>query len=294
MEKGWGLAGSERRNPMTSSIQVPSIALAGDVSIPQFGLGVFQVAPEETTENVLHAIEAGYRHIDTAKAYGNEAQVGQAVRASGLDRSELFITTKCFNDDHGFDSATRALKTSLGQLEMEYVDLYLIHWPVPSQDRYVETWQAFVDAQAAGLARAIGVSNFQPNHLRRIIEETGVTPAVNQVELHPYLQQPGLRREHSELGIVTEAWSPLAQGLALDDPALASIAEAHGKTVAQVVLRWHIELGTVVFPKSVTLERIRENIDIFDFELSAEELAEIEAVDRGERFGPDPDAFTRP
>ena len=186
------------------------------------------------------------------------------------------------------------LKTSLGQLEMDYVDLYLIHWPVPSQDRYVETWQAFVEAQQAGLARAIGVSNFQPAHLRRIIDETGVTPAVNQIELHPYLQQQGLRREHADLGIVTEAWSPLAQGLVLDDPAIVAIAAAHGKTAAQVVLRWHIELGTVVFPKSATVGRIQENIDIFDFELSTEELARIEAVDRGERTGPDPDEFTRP
>ncbi len=279
---------------MTSSVQVPSIDLPGEVSIPQFGLGVFQVAPEETTENVLHAIEAGYRHIDTAKAYGNEAQVGQAVRASGLDRSEFFITTKCFNDDHGYDSATRALKTSLGQLEMEHVDLYLIHWPAPSQDRYVETWRALIEAQQAGLARAIGVSNFQPAHLRRIIDETGVTPAVNQIELHPYLQQAGLRREHADLGIVTEAWSPLAQGLVLDDPAITSIAAEHGKTAAQIVLRWHIELGNVVFPKSVTVERLHENIDVFDFELSADELAQIEAVDRGERTGPDPDEFTRP
>jgi 2,5-diketo-D-gluconate reductase A len=205
-----------------------------------------QVPPEDTTENVLAAIEAGYRHIDTAKAYGNEAGVGQAIRASGLDRSEFFVTTKCFNDDHGYDSATRALKTSLDQLEMEYVDLYLIHWPVPSQDRYAETWQAFIEGQQAGLARTIGVSNFQPDRLRRIIDETGVTPAVNQIELHPYLQQAGLRREHADRGIVTEAWSPIAQGLVLDDPAIVAIAEAHGKTPAQVVLRWHIELGIVV------------------------------------------------
>jgi 2,5-diketo-D-gluconate reductase A len=279
---------------MTSSIQIPQIPLAGDVSIPQFGLGVFQVPPEETTENVLHAIEAGYRHIDTAKAYGNEAQVGQAIKASGIDRSEFFVTTKCFNDDHGYDSATRALKTSLGQLEMEHVDLYLIHWPVPSQDRYVETWQAFIEAQEAGLARAIGVSNFQPDHLRRIIDETGVTPAVNQIELHPYLQQAGLRREHEDRGIVTEAWSPLAQGLVLDDPVITAIAEAHDKTPAQVVLRWHLDLGIVVFPKSVTVERIQQNIDVFDFALSADEMAQIEALDRGERTGPDPDTFSRP
>jgi diketogulonate reductase-like aldo/keto reductase len=279
---------------MTSSIEIPSIALTGDVSIPQFGLGVFQVPPAQTTENVLHAIEAGYRHIDTARAYDNEAQVGQAIRASGLDRSELFITTKCANDDHGYDSATRALKASLDRLELDYVDLYLIHWPVPSQGRYVETWQAFIDARQAGLVRAIGVSNFQPAHLRRIIDETGVTPAANQIELHPYLQQPGLRREHADLGIVTESWSPLAQGLVLDDTAITAIADKHGKSPAQVVLRWHIQLGNVVFPKSVTVERVRENIDIFDFALSAGEMAEIEALDRGERTGPDPDEFVRP
>jgi 2,5-diketo-D-gluconate reductase A len=279
---------------MASSTQIPTIALPGEVSIPQFGIGVFQVPPEETTENVTHAIEAGYRHIDTAKAYENEAQVGQAVRASGLDRSEFFITTKVSNSDHGHDKATAAIKASLGRLEMEHVDLILIHWPVPSQDRYVETWQALIDAQKAGLARATGVSNFQPHHLRRIVDETGVTPAVNQVELHPYLQQPGLRREHADRGIVTEAWSPLAQGAVLDDPAITRIAEAHGKTPAQVVLRWHIQLGNVVFPKSVTVDRIRQNIDIFDFELSQDEMAAIEALDRGERTGPDPDTFTRP
>ena len=279
---------------MASPIEIPAVALPGDLSIPQFGLGVFQVAPERTTENVLSAIEAGYRHIDTASAYGNEAQVGQAVRASGLDRSELFITTKCANDDHGYDAATRALKTSLGRLDMEHVDLYLIHWPVPSQDRYVETWRALVEAQEAGLARAIGVSNFQPEHLRRIIGETGVTPAVNQIELHPYFQQAGLRREHADLGIVTEAWSPLAQGLVLQDPVIGAIAETHAKTAAQVVLRWHIQLGNVVIPKSVTPERVEQNFDVFDFHLSAAELAAVEALDAGERIGPDPDTFVRP
>jgi diketogulonate reductase-like aldo/keto reductase len=277
---------------MSSSLQIPTIQLPGEVAIPQFGLGVFQVPPEQTVENVTHAIEAGYRHIDTAAAYQNEAQVGQAVRASGLDRSEFFITTKVFNDRHGYDEATAALKESLGRLEMEHVDLVLIHWPVPSQDRYVDTWRALIDAQKAGLARAIGVSNFQPDHLRRIVDETGVTPAVNQVELHPYLQQPGLRREHADRGIVTEAWSPLAQGAVLDDPAITGIAEAHGKTPGQVVLRWHIQLGNVVFPKSVTVARIQQNIDIFDFELTGEQMAAIEALDRGERIGPDPDTFT--
>jgi 2,5-diketo-D-gluconate reductase A len=275
---------------MATSIQIPTLPL-GDVEIPQFGVGVFQVPPEDTVENVTSAIEAGYRHIDTAKAYGNEAEVGQAVRASGLARDEVFITTKCSNDDHGYDEATRALKASLGRLETDYVDLYLIHWPRPADDRYVETWQALIDGQKAGLARAIGVSNFQPAHLRRIVDETGVTPAVNQIELHPYLVQTELRREHAERGIVTEAWSPLAKGKATKDPVVREIASAHGKAPGQVVLRWQIQLGNVVFPKSSRPERLRENIDIFDFSLSDDEMARIEALDRGERTGPDPDRF---
>jgi 2,5-diketo-D-gluconate reductase A len=274
---------------MDKSIEIPTIDLAGDVAIPQFGLGVFQVPPEDTVENVLTAIEAGYRHIDTAKAYGNEAQVGQAIHASGLPREEFFVTTKLWNDDHG--DGVGALKASLGRLEMEHVDLYLIHWPVPAQDRYVDAWKALIEAQRAGLTRAIGVSNFQPAHLRRIIDETGVTPAINQIELHPLLTQPGLRREHADRGIVTEAWSPLAQGAALTEPAVEEIAEAHDRTPGQIVLRWHIQLGNVVFPKSMTPERIEQNIDIFDFELSDEEMDRIEALDRGERTGPDPDMF---
>lgn len=274
---------------MAKSIEIPTIDLPGDVAIPQFGLGVFQGPPEKTVENVTYAIEAGYRHIDTAKAYGNEAQVGQAIRASGLPREDFFVTTKLWNDEHG--DAVGALKRSLGRLELDYVDLYLIHWPAPAQDRYVEAWQGLIEGRRAGLARAIGVSNFQPAHLRRIIDETGVVPAVNQIELHPYLTQAGLRREHAERGIVTEAWSPLAQGAVLRDPVITEIAEAHGRTPGQVVLRWHIQLGNVVFPKSMTPSRIEENIDIFDFELTPEEMDRIEALDRGERTGPDPDTF---
>jgi 2,5-diketo-D-gluconate reductase A len=275
---------------MATSIEIPTLSL-GDVQIPQFGVGVFQVPPEDTVENVTTAIEAGYRHIDTAKAYGNEAEVGQAVRASGLARDEVFITPKCSNDDHGYDEATRALKASLSRLQMDHVDLYLIHWPRPADDRYVETWQALIDGQKAGLARAIGVSNFQPDHLRRIIDETGVTPAVNQIELHPYLVQSVLRREHAERGIVTEAWSPLAKSKATEDPVIREIASEHGKAPGQVVLRWHIQLGNVVFPKSIKPERLRQNIDVFDFSLSDDEMARIEALDRGARTGPDPDTF---
>jgi diketogulonate reductase-like aldo/keto reductase len=279
---------------MASTRTVPTVALSDATEIPQLGFGVFQIPPEETTEAVTRALDVGYRHIDTATAYGNEAEVGQAIRASGLDPSDVYVTTKCFNSDHGYDQATRAFKESFDRLGLDYIDLYLIHWPVPSRDRYADTWRAFIDLQEEGLVRSIGVSNFQPAHLARIVDETGVTPVVNQIELHPYLQQPGLRREHADRGIVTEAWSPLAQGEVLDDPTLKEIAETHGKTTGQITLRWHIELGNVVFPKSVTPERIEENFDIFDFHLSASEMDAIAALDKGERIGPDPDTFVAP
>jgi 2,5-diketo-D-gluconate reductase A len=277
----------------TSTNKVPTIALSDGEAIPQLGFGVFQVPPQDTAEVATRALLAGYRHIDTAAGYHNEAGVGQAVHAAGLKRDEVFITTKCANPDQGHEQAKRALKASLGQLEMEHVDLYLIHWPVPSKDKYVETWQAFIELQQEGLARSIGVSNFQPAHLERLIAETGVKPTVNQVELHPYFQQDGLRREHAELGIVTEAWSPLAQGEVLQDPAIVEIAEAHGKTPAQVVIRWHLQLGNVVIPKSVTPERIIENFEVFDFSLTAAEMSAIEQLDAGRRTGPDPDEFVR-
>jgi diketogulonate reductase-like aldo/keto reductase len=274
--------------------QVPNIRLHDGVEIPQMGFGVFQIPPQETAETTSLAFQAGYRHIDTAAAYRNEAEVGQALRSSGLARDEVFITTKCFNDDQGFDAARGAFDASLERLELDFVDLYLIHWPVPSRDLYVDTWKAFIELQREGLVRSIGVSNFQPAHLERLVAETGVTPSVNQIELHPHLQQPGLRREHEDRDIVTEAWSPLAQGQVLDEPEIVRIAEAHGKTAGQVVLRWHIELGNVVFPKSSTPARIEENIDVFDFELTEEDMAAIERLDRGERIGPDPDVFVRP
>jgi 2,5-diketo-D-gluconate reductase A len=280
---------------MSSSIDgVPQLALAGGAEIPQIGFGVFQVPPAETTEAVTRALSAGYRHVDTAAAYQNEAEVGQAFRASGLDRKDVFITTKCFNDDHGYEEAKHAFKASLDRLELDYIDLYLIHWPVPSHDRYVDTWRAFIDLQAEGLVRAIGVSNFRPAHLRRLIEETGMTPVVNQVELHPFFQQAGLRREHADLGIATEAWSPLAQGEVLDVPVITRIAEAHDRTPGQVVIRWHLQLGNIVIPKSVTPERIEQNLAAFDFELNTDEMSDIEALDAGKRIGPDPDTFVRP
>ena len=280
-------------NP-SSTTAVPQIPIADGVEIPQLGFGVFQVPPADTAEVATRALLAGYRHLDTAAAYGNEAGVGQAIRAAGLDRGEVFVTTKCFNDDHGYEQARHAANASLERLGFDYIDLYLIHWPVPAHDRYVETWKAFIELRDEGKVRSIGVSNFNPPHLARLVEETGVTPAVNQVELHPRFQQAGLRRVHADLGIVTEAWSPLAQGAVLDDPTITRVAAAHAKTPAQVVIRWHLELGNVVIPKSVTPERIAANFDVFDFELSPAEMAAIEALDAGERQGPDPETFVRP
>jgi 2,5-diketo-D-gluconate reductase A len=276
-----------------STDQIPLVSLRG-VEIPQLGFGVFKVPPEDTYEVVARALRVGYRHIDTAAAYGNEAAVGRAVRASGLGRSEVFITTKCFNDDHGYQEARRAFRSSLERLECDYVDLYLIHWPVPVRDRYVDTWKAFIALQEERLIRAIGVSNFQPAHLERLVKETGVTPSINQVELHPYLQQAALRAVHGELGIVTEAWSPLARGRALEDPAVLEIAGAHSRTPGQIVIRWHLQLGNVVIPKSVTPERIAQNFNVFDFQLSDAEMASIAALDADGRIGPDPDTFVRP
>jgi 2,5-diketo-D-gluconate reductase A len=278
----------------TTSSQIPQISLRDSETIPQLGFGVFLIPPRETEEVVAQALSVGYRHIDTAAAYRNEAEVGQAIRASGLERGEVFVTTKCPNDEHGYEQARRALDASLESLETDYVDLYLIHWPVPAHDKYVETWKAFIDARADGLVRSIGVSNFQPAHLERIIHETGETPAINQIELHPYLQQRGLRREHEQLGIVTEAWSPLARGRALGDPVIVQIAQAHSKTAGQVVIRWQLQIGNVVIPKSVTPQRIEENFNVFDFELSAAEMQTIDELDAGVRIGPDPDTFVRP
>ncbi len=278
----------------SSTSQVPHLDLRDAGAIPQLGFGVFQVPPQDTADVTSRAFEAGYRHIDTAAAYGNEEGVGQAVRDAGLDREEVFVTTKCFNNDHGYDEATKAFHASLDRLGLDYVDLYLIHWPVPARDRYVDTWKAFIELRSQGLVRSIGVSNFQPAHLERLISETDVTPSVNQVELHPLFQQAGLRGEHDELGVLTEAWSPLAQGEVLDDPVITEIAEAHGKTPGQVVIRWHLQLGNVVIPKSVTPERIEENFDVFDFELGDDEMEAFEDLESGERIGPDPDTFEQP
>jgi 2,5-diketo-D-gluconate reductase A len=271
---------------------IPTLALNDGATIPQLGFGVFQVPPDEVVEPVRTAIEAGYRLIDTAAAYRNERGVGQAIAESGVARADLFVTTKLWNTDHGRDKALAAFDGSLKRLGLDSIDLYLIHWPLPTLDAYVETWRALAELKANGRVRSIGVSNFTVAHLSRIISETGVVPAVNQIELHPRFAQDELRAIHAEHGIVTEAWSPLGQGKGLlDDPTIAAVASRHGRSPAQVVLRWHVQLGNVVIPKSVHAERIRENLDVFDFELTDEELRSLSGLGTGERIGPDPETF---
>jgi 2,5-diketo-D-gluconate reductase A len=272
---------------------IPTVRLNNGVEIPQVGFGVFQIPQgDETVEAVTTALEAGYRHIDTAQGYGNETGVGQAIRRYGLDRDEVFVTTKLDNGRHGRDEARKALDESLERLGFDYVDLFLIHWPRPHADLYVETWEGLEQIAADGKARAIGVSNFQPAHLQRLAAETATVPAVNQIELHPYLQQTELRAYHRDHGIATEAWSPIGKGRdLLQDPKVGALAEEYDRTPAQIVLRWHLQVGNIVFPKSVTPDRIRENIDLFGFELAADDLATIATLERGLRLGPDPDTF---
>jgi 2,5-diketo-D-gluconate reductase A len=265
-----------------------------DRPIPVLGFGVFLIPPEATAAACARALAAGYRHIDTATSYANEAAVGEAVRGSGLPREDVFVTTKCPNSSHGHDEARRACHASIERLGIGAIDLYLIHWPVPTADRYVDTWRALIELREEGLVRSIGVSNFMPAHIERLIAETGVTPSANQVELHARLQQPGLRRLHDELGIVTEAWAPLGRTLVLDDPVIASIAAEHARTPAQVVIRWHLQLGNVVLTKTVTPARVAENLDVHGFELSASEMAAVAALDRDQRTGPDPMTFVAP
>ncbi|AEW99217.1 aldo/keto reductase [Streptantibioticus cattleyicolor] len=270
---------------------VPHVTLNNGVTMPQLGFGVFQVPDEETTAAVTAALQAGYRSVDTAAVYGNEAGVGRALAASGVPREELFVTTKVWNADHGYDATLRAFDASLAKLGLDHLDLYLIHWPTPARDSYPDTWRALERLLADGRTRAIGVSNFQPAHLERLLDTSGIVPAVNQVELHPGLQQRELRAFHAAHGIVTEAWSPLAQGAVLDDPAITDIAARLGRTPAQVVLRWHLQSGNVVIPKSVTPARIRQNLDVFGFDLSPADLDAVAGLDRALRTGPDPDTF---
>jgi 2,5-diketo-D-gluconate reductase A len=269
-----------------------TIRLNNGVEIPQLGYGVWQVSDDDAERAVSVALEVGYRSVDTAKLYFNETGVGRAIKASGIPRDELFITTKLWNDEHDYDAALRAFDASLARLGLDVVDLYLIHWPVPKQDKYLDAWRALEKIYAEGRARAIGVSNFTEANLRRLLETSGVVPALNQVELSPHLAQAPLRAFHAEHGIATEAWSPLGSGKGLlDEPLLARIGAKHGRTPAQVVIRWHLQIGNVVIPKSVTPSRIRENFQVFDFTLDDDDLAGIVTLDAGRRTGPDPATF---
>jgi 2,5-diketo-D-gluconate reductase A len=271
---------------------VPAITLNNGTSIPQLGFGVFQIDPDETKDATLSALEVGYRHIDTAQMYQNEAGVGEALAASGLDRDDVWITSKLNNGFHAHDNALAAFEGTLQALDTDHVDLFLIHWPLPGIDvDFVETWKALEEVYRDGRARSIGVSNFQANHLHRLIDETDIVPAVNQIEVHPYLVQDELREVCRELGIAVEAWSPIAQGGVLDDPAITAVAAEVDRTPAQVVLRWHVQRGDIVFPKSVTRSRVEENFALFDFELDGSQMGVITALDKGERTGPDPDTF---
>jgi 2,5-diketo-D-gluconate reductase A len=277
---------------MTSVPNVTLPAGTTTVEMPQLGFGVWQVPDDEATAAVTEALEVGYRSIDTARIYENEDGVARALAATDVARDEIFVTTKVWNDDQGYDSTLRAFDASAKRLGLDRVDLYLIHWPTPKKDAFVDTWKALLQLRADGRIRAAGVCNFQQAHLQRLIDETGEAPAINQIELHPRLQQASLRAFHAQHGIATEAWSPLAQGGdLLQDDVITGIAGKHGRTPAQVVLRWHLQLGNVVIPKSVTPSRIAENFDVFGFELDAADLSAIEGLNRDERMGPDPDEF---
>ncbi|QTX04039.1 aldo/keto reductase [Agromyces archimandritae] len=267
----------------------PLLPLADGAVIPQIGFGTYKIPPADTARLCRTAIDAGYRHLDTAALYGNEAEVGEAVRTSGLPRDELFVTSKLWNDDHGYERALRAFDATMERIGLERLDLYLIHWPVPSQSLFVETWRALIRLRDEGRVRSIGVSNFHPHHLRRLIDETGVTPVVDQVELHPWLPQDEVRAFGDAHGIRTEAWSPLARGRMLAEPVLAGIAADHDRSVAQVVLRWQVQLGNIAIPKASSEARIRENLDVFDFALTPEQMDAVAGLANGERTGRDPD-----
>ncbi|OBF50210.1 aldo/keto reductase [Mycolicibacterium monacense] len=269
----------------------PLVALNDGNSIPQVGLGVWQTPPEDTERAVAAALAAGYRHVDTAAAYGNEEQTGRAIAQSGLDRSQVYLVTKLWNSEQGYDATLAAFEASVDRLGVDYLDLYLIHWPVPEKNLFVDTFKAFARLREDGRIRSIGVSNFEPEHLRVLIDSTGIVPAVNQIELHPLLPQRELRELHAQLGIATEAWSPLGQGSLLAHPTVTGVAESHGKTAAQALIRWHMQLGNIVIPKSVNPQRIESNFDVFDFELSEQDMASISSLEDGSRLGPDPKTF---
>ena len=269
----------------------PSALMNDGRTIPTIGFGLWQVPNDVAVEATVTAIEAGYRHLDTAAVYENEAGVGEAIARCGIPRDELFVTTKVWNTDHGYDQAMAAMDRSLALLGLDYVDLYLVHWPAPDTGDYLNTWRAVLAMQEQGKTISVGVSNFHEHHLERIIAEFGVVPVLDQIELHPNLQQRPLRNFNAQRGILTEAWSPLASGELLDDPTITSIAAKHGVSTAQAMIRWHLQLGHVVLPKSVTPERIRQNIDVFGFNLDQQDLAAIAAMDKGKRTGPNPDEF---
>jgi 2,5-diketo-D-gluconate reductase A len=272
-----------------TEITVPSVALSDGARIPQLGLGVYKVADEEARTVVATALELGYRHVDTASFYGNEVGVGQAIRASDVPRDDVFVTTKVWNTEQGFDETLRAFDASLDRLGTDHVELYLIHWPAPAQDKYVDTWRALERIAEEGRARSIGVSNFQVHHLERLLGETSVVPVIDQVEAHPWLQQHELREFCAAQGIAVEAWSPLARGRVLDDAVIGRIAAKHGVEPAQAVIRWHLQQGLVVIPKTVNALRLRSNLDVFGFELDEDDLAAIAALDSGQRSGSHPD-----
>src|SRR5215213_30036 len=277
---------------MTSAAAIPSVTLNDDNTMPVIGLGVGELSDASTEESVSAALEAGYRLIDTASAYGNEAAVGRAIASSGVPRSELFVTTKLATSDQGFQSSQDALKASLERLGLDYVDLYLIHWPAGEQGKYVDSWGGLMSSQGAGLTRSIGVANFNEEHLSNIVDLSFVAPVVNQIELHPLLNQAELRAVNESRGVVTEAYGPLGVGRLLDNPTIVSIAEAHGKTPAQALIRWSIQLGNDVIPRSSSPERVRSNLEVFDFELTDDEMATLNGLDDGTRFRPDPETYT--
>jgi 2,5-diketo-D-gluconate reductase A len=269
----------------------PLVTLNDGNSIPAVGLGVFQIPPADTERVVGAALRAGYRHIDTAAAYRNERETGRAVADYDVPRDQLYVVTKLANPDQGYDSTLRAFDASMDRLRLDYLDLYLIHWPQPALNKFVDTFKAFAHLRDQGRIRSIGVSNFEPEHLTVLIDAIGIVPAVNQIELHPRFTQKELREVHSQRGIATEAWAPLGQGALLTHPMIAAVAAECGRTPAQVLIRWHIQLGNIVIPKSVNPSRIASNLDVFDFELSANEMATISSLDDGTRLGPDPRTF---
>ena len=277
---------------MTSAAAIPTVTLNDENTIPVVGLGVGELSDSETERAVSTALEAGYRLIDTAAAYGNEAAVGRAVAASGIPRDELYVTTKLATSDQGFQSSQEAARASVERLGLDYVDLYLIHWPAEERGKYIDSWGGLMKLKEDGVARSIGVCNFTPEHLSNIIDLSFFTPAINQIELHPLLNQAELRSFNAEHGIVTEAYGPLGVGRLLDDPTIASVAQAHGKTPAQVLIRWSIQLGNVVIPRSSSPERIKSNLEVFDFELTDDEMATFDGLDDGTRFRPDPETYT--